>query len=76
MTSEGRPGVVRRNDADLSGAVWVKSRRSSAQANNCVEVARAKGYVAVRDSKDADGPKLTFTAAEWRAFITAVTHGH
>jgi hypothetical protein len=76
MRSEGRPGVVKKNDAGLSGAVWVKSSRSSAQGNNCVEVARPGGCVAVRDSKDADGPKLTFTAAEWRAFITAVTHGH
>jgi hypothetical protein len=31
--------------------------------------------MAVRDSKDPDGPKLTFTMAEWRAFSTQVVSG-
>ena len=75
MSSEGRPGVVSTHDDDLSGAVWVKSRRSSAQGNNCVEVACTKGYVAVRDSMDADGAKLTFTADEWRAFAIGLSNG-
>jgi hypothetical protein len=33
------------------------------------------GGVAVRDSKDADGPKLVFTRAEWQAFIGGVKDG-
>jgi hypothetical protein len=54
---------------------FVKSSYSSAQAN-CVEVARnLPGVVAVRDSKDPAGPKLSFTPAEWRAFTTGVRNG-
>ncbi|WP_182887413.1 DUF397 domain-containing protein [Microbispora sp. H10885] len=52
----------------LAGVVWVKSPYSS---NNgaCVEVGLLDGGdIAVRDSKDPDGPALRFTAAEWDAF--------
>lgn len=43
---------------DLSTAVWRKASRSSNNGGNCVEVARVGDVVAVRDSKDPDGPKL------------------
>lgn len=38
---------------------------------------RACGYrsVAVRDSKDPAGPVLTFTPAEWTAFIAGAKDG-
>lgn len=50
---------------DLSGAVWRKSSRSSGNGGQCVEVAmNLPGVVAVRDSKDPDGPKLLFTPDE------------
>ncbi len=43
---------------------------------NCVEVAALPdGGVAVRDSKDADGPALTFTRDEWDAFVGGVKLG-
>jgi hypothetical protein len=55
--------------ADLTGARWRKSTRSSNQGN-CVEVAdNLPGVVYVRDSKDPDGPVLTFEPDAWRAFI-------
>ena len=38
----------------------------------CVEVGVREGRVRVRDSKDRDGPELTFNAAEWDAFISGV----
>jgi hypothetical protein len=58
--------------ADLSRAVWRKSRRSQ-QSGACVEVARnLPGIVAVRDSKHRDGPVLTFAAHEWRSFISEI----
>jgi hypothetical protein len=48
---------------------WKKSSRSGG-TGNCVEVAgNLPGAVAVRDSKDPDGPRLVFAAAEWKAFI-------
>jgi Domain of unknown function (DUF397) len=57
---------------DLTGAIWRKASRSG-NAGNCVEVARnLPGIIAVRDSKDRDGPKLIFTLAEWREFRAIV----
>jgi len=42
-------------DADLTGAIWRKSRRSNS-GGNCVEVASSiPGIVAVRDSKNPEG---------------------
>jgi hypothetical protein len=33
------------------------------------------GMVAVRDSKDPDGPVLLYTRAEWRAFLHGAKAG-
>jgi hypothetical protein len=56
----------------LTRARWRKSTRSSNQGN-CVEVAdNLPGVVYVRDSKDPDGPVLTFEPDAWRAFIEDV----
>lgn len=61
---------------DLTGAVWRKSSRSSNAGNTCVEVARDLPHiVAVRDSKDPDGPKLGFGHAQWSAFVARVKAG-
>ncbi|HEY0001001.1 MAG TPA: DUF397 domain-containing protein [Actinoplanes sp.] len=59
-----------------AGADWHKSTRSGGNGGDCVEVARnLPGIVAVRDSKDPDGPALTFTRAEWSAFLAGVRAG-
>jgi uncharacterized protein DUF397 len=58
---------------DLSRATWRKSTRSG--NNGCVEVAFAEDHVGVRDSKDRQGPILTFTPTEWTAFIGGVRAG-
>jgi len=57
---------------DVTG--WVKSSYSS-NDGNCVEVAFLGDGVAVRDSKDPDGPVLRFTRAEWAAFTDGVRAG-
>lgn len=55
--------------------VWFKSRRSGPD-RDCVEIAHLDGgTVVVRDSKNADGPTLTFTPAEWDAFTTSIRAG-
>ncbi|MFG1956046.1 DUF397 domain-containing protein [Nonomuraea sp. NPDC049028] len=61
---------------DLSGAVWRKSSRSSGNGGQCVEVAtNLPGVVAVRDSKDPEGPKLIFAPTDWKAFIIGLKVG-
>jgi hypothetical protein len=61
---------------DLSRAVWFKSSFSNGQGGDCVEVAtNLPGIVAVRHSKDPDGPKLVFTPGEWRAFVAGAAAG-
>lgn len=60
----------------LSGAEWFKSSYSNSQGGDCVEGARlADGSMAVRDSKDPQGPALVFPAATWTAFAAAVQTG-
>jgi hypothetical protein len=61
---------------DDSRAAWRKSSRSNGSGGNCVEVAsNLPGVVAVRDSKDPHGPRLTFTPAAWQAFTARVRNG-
>jgi hypothetical protein len=56
---------------DLPYAQWKKSTYS-ANSGNCVEVADLGDVVAVRDSKDPDGPELFFDAAAWAPFIAGI----
>lgn len=61
---------------DLSAAIWRKSSRSSGNGGQCVEVAtNLPGAVAVRDSKNPDGPKLLFSPTEWKTFINGLKTG-
>jgi hypothetical protein len=58
-----------------SGIGWVKSSFSYA-TGNCVEVAGlSDGVIGMRDSKDASGPVLQFSGAEWQAFLGGVQNG-
>lgn len=59
---------------NMSDAKWVKSTYSG--NFECVEVARnLPDAVAVRDSKNPDGPVLTFAPGEWKAFLSGVRAG-
>ncbi|MER6688485.1 DUF397 domain-containing protein [Streptomyces minutiscleroticus] len=47
---------------------WRKSTYSG-DGSNCVEIATTPDAVRVRDSKDADGPRLAIAPPAWRAFL-------
>jgi hypothetical protein len=54
---------------------WIKSSHSGGNGA-CVEVSSpSAASVAVRDSKDPNGPALGFTPESWAAFVTAVSRG-
>jgi len=60
-------------EESLSRAVWCKSTFSNGNGGNCVEVARnLPAIVAVRDSKDPDGPVLIVRRDEWASFIASL----
>lgn len=62
--------------SDLTGATWRKSSYSGSSGGNCVEIARnLPGIVAVRDSKNSDGPALVLTLEQWAAFISGAQAG-
>jgi hypothetical protein len=63
---------------DLSAARWRNSSHSDHHGGECVEIADLSPVIAVRDSKDPDGPILTLDAATWRTFthrIKSSRHG-
>lgn len=67
------------NALDLAPkSAWYKSSYSN-DGNNCVEVANLvaeKQVVGIRDSKDENGPALTFDPASFAGFINDVRAGH
>ncbi|MEJ2579919.1 MAG: DUF397 domain-containing protein [Kineosporiaceae bacterium] len=60
----------------LHGVTWRKSGRSNS-TGNCVEVAEldTEGDVAVRNSRDPEGPALVYTRAEIEALILGIKDG-
>jgi predicted secreted Zn-dependent protease len=59
---------------DVGHVMWRRSSYTGANGN-CVEVAQLPAVVAVRDSKDPDGPRLACSPQEWRAFVAGVKAG-
>ncbi len=58
---------------ETTGALsWRKSSYSSSNGGNCIEVGAAPRAVAVRDSKDPDGPVLTVSRESWAGFTRRV----
>jgi Domain of unknown function (DUF397) len=68
-----RPEAVVTMDPWRVALVWRKSSYST--LNGCVEVAMVNNHVAVRSSRDPQGPILQFTADEWKAFLKGVRGG-
>ncbi|MBY8846336.1 DUF397 domain-containing protein [Streptomyces sp. SP2-10] len=56
---------------DASELAWFKSSYSdSSLPDNCVEVALTPRTVHVRDSKDAEGPRLALAPGTWARFVS------
>ncbi|UNO41459.1 DUF397 domain-containing protein [Streptomyces sp. MST-110588] len=54
---------------------WTKSSYSGGNGA-CVEIAVPTATaIAVRDSKDPEGPRLTFDASSWSTFVAKVSGG-
>lgn len=69
------PSVPNGVRASSLGACWIKSRHSNAEGN-CVEVADlGDAGIAVRNSRDPDGPALVYTPAEVAAFLAGAKEG-
>jgi hypothetical protein len=60
---------------DLSAAHWRKSSRSSDTGGQCVELAELARVIAVRDSKDVDGPVLAFGRSAFRTLVGEIRAG-
>ncbi|TDC83513.1 DUF397 domain-containing protein [Micromonospora sp. KC606] len=54
--------------------MWRTSSRSGGEGD-CVEVAGFADSVGVRDSKDRQGPVLTFAPDAWTGFVRATCSG-
>ena len=57
---------------DVTDGNWRKSSYSGSNGGDCVEVGIAGSAVAVRDSKDPEGPRLAFATDTWQAFAEDV----
>lgn len=66
-TSTGR-------SAAAATPAWRKSRRCTPD-QQCVEIAPIASEVAVRDSKDPQGPRLLLRPAQWKTFVDGVKTG-
>ncbi|MEV1051882.1 DUF397 domain-containing protein [Streptomyces sp. NPDC049887] len=60
---------------ELRSVRWIKSSHSNA-TGNCVELAALPdGQVAVRNSRDPQGPALVYTRDEVEAFVAGARGG-
>jgi hypothetical protein len=60
-------------ESEQAGISWRKSTASN--PNECVEVAFVGESVLMRHSLEPSGHVLTFSLAEWAAFLTGVHQG-
>ncbi|MEU3743606.1 MULTISPECIES: DUF397 domain-containing protein [Streptomyces] len=61
--------------APLGTAAWRKSSFSGSSGGECIEVADLTAHIAVRDSKNPEGPAFLATPAAFAAFVGAAAEG-
>jgi hypothetical protein len=57
---------------ELNSATWRKSTYSGGNGGGCIEVGATAGAIAVRDTKDRQGPALAFTPDTWQKFAASI----
>ena len=62
-------------DINLSTACWYKSSYSGGGGQNCVEIAVMPGSVAIRDSKDPNGPVYVVSPGAFRDLVSRIKQG-
>ncbi len=67
-------GKITLSASERESLVWLKAHGSTANGQ-CIEIASASRNIAIRDSKDPEGPILVYTAAEFRAFLDGARNG-
>ncbi|MFH8256338.1 DUF397 domain-containing protein [Streptomyces roseolus] len=61
--------------APLGTTAWQKSSYSSDTGGECIEVADLAAHVAIRDSKNPEGPAFLASPAAFTAFVSAAAEG-
>ncbi len=61
-------------NAGLRSLDWRKARRSIGNGD-CVEIAPVNGKIAFRDSKDPEGPTLSYPLGVFLSFLDAAKKG-
>ncbi|WP_344973881.1 DUF397 domain-containing protein [Streptosporangium fragile] len=68
-------GIWRKSSLSGSGQNCVEVRLADTASTAAEPTTDADRLFLVRDSKDPDGPVLSFTPSEWDAFITGIKGG-
>ena len=72
--NKAKVGKITLSESEHTALAWLKAQAST-HNGACVEIASASGKIAIRDSKDPDGPILVYTHAEFKAFLDGARNG-
>jgi hypothetical protein len=72
--NSAKSGKITLSASERESLAWLKAHSSTANGQ-CIEIASADGNIAIRDSKDPEGPILVYTTSEFRAFLDGARNG-
>jgi len=74
--TEPAPQSEKKIQPDLTNAVWQCAEGDDVDPDQSrVEIAFVEDKICMRNGADPDGPVLTFTEAEWDAFVLGAKDG-